>query len=170
MNHTQSPVNFRHFKWVYTLIFGCLLSFISFSAKSDIENAEKDIRLIVDISGSMKQNDPSNNRKASVELLLNMMPDGYYSGVWTFGKFVNMLIPLGEVNQKWKGFGFKQLHEIRSIAQFTNIEDAINRASYGWKEPGPDGKRHIILFTDGLVDISKKDALNQASLDFATAK
>ncbi|MBL4680318.1 MAG: VWA domain-containing protein [Pseudomonadales bacterium] len=66
------------------------------------EESGKNIRLIIDISGSMKKNDPQNLRIPAVNLLVNILPKGTHAGVWTFGQYVNDLIPFQKVNQTWK--------------------------------------------------------------------
>ena len=48
--------------------------------------APPDVRLVIDVSGSMKQNDPNNLRQPAVELLVQLLPEGSKAGVWTFGK------------------------------------------------------------------------------------
>ncbi|KKN16602.1 hypothetical protein LCGC14_0974140, partial [marine sediment metagenome] len=45
-----------------------------------------DIRIIVDISGSMKETDPNNLRQPAVRLLARVLPEGSTAGVWTFGQ------------------------------------------------------------------------------------
>ena len=55
-------------------------------------NKGADIRLLIDISGSMKKNDPSNLRIPAVNLLTELIPNGDKAGVWTFGQWVNNLI------------------------------------------------------------------------------
>lgn len=61
-----------------------------------------DVRIIVDISGSMKQTDPNNLRQPAVRLLARVLPEGSTAGVWTFGQYVNMLVPHGEVVESWR--------------------------------------------------------------------
>ena len=52
---------------------------------------QSDVRIIVDISGSMKDTDPDNLRQPAVRLLARLLPEGASAGVWTFGQYVNML-------------------------------------------------------------------------------
>lgn len=130
------------------------------------QGAEKtDTRVLIDISGSMKQNDPENLRGSALRLLVGLMPNGNRAGVWTFAQYTNMLIPLGEVNPSWKKRARLFSEKISSPGQFTNIEDVLKQASSDWKEPDAKYSRNIILLTDGMVDISKKNAVNSASRD-----
>ena len=42
-----------------------------------------DVRVVVDISGSMKKNDPNNLRAPAVRMLVGLMPEEARTGVWT---------------------------------------------------------------------------------------
>src|SRR5690554_1275320 len=63
---------------------------------------QADVRIIVDISGSMKETDPENLRRPAVRLLARMLPAGSEAGVWTFGQYVNMLVPHATVDDAWR--------------------------------------------------------------------
>ncbi|MEL0069131.1 MAG: vWA domain-containing protein, partial [Gammaproteobacteria bacterium] len=119
-----------------------------------------DVRVIVDISGSMKKNDPNNLRIPAIQLFSQLLPPDSQSGVWTFGQYVNMLVPLSEVTPEWKAEALRTSKQINSVGLFTNISGAIERASFDWSEADPDTKRSLVLLTDGMVDISKDPAKN----------
>ena len=120
-----------------------------------------DVRVIVDISGSMKKNDPNNLRIPAIQLFSQLLPPNSKSGVWTFGQYVNMLVPLSEVTPEWKAEALRTSRQINSVGLFTNISGAIERASFDWDELDPNSKRSLILLTDGVVDISQDKAKNQ---------
>ena len=120
-----------------------------------------DVRVIVDISGSMRQNDPENLRVPAVNLIVELLPEGAQAGVWTFGQWVNMLIPPNEVNDAWREDAKKQAKAINSHGLRTNIGEAMEKAT--WKFSS-DSKfeQHVILLTDGLVDIAKESDPNKS--------
>ncbi|BCD96780.1 VWA domain-containing protein [Marinagarivorans cellulosilyticus] len=120
---------------------------------------EADVRLVIDISGSMKRNDPQNLRQPAVNLLMELLPDGSHAGVWTFGKEVNMLVPFGEVDSQWREMATQKAGEINSVGLYTNIGGALEKATA--VTPTSQGKAHIILLTDGMVDIDKDPLVNQ---------
>jgi len=124
---------------------------------------QDDIRVLIDISGSMKRTDPNNLRVPALRLFVSLLPPGTNAGVWTFGQWVNMLIAHGPVDEAWKSLARRSAREINSRGLFTNIEDAIRRSSWDWKRPAPGQRRSMILLTDGLVDISKDPSANAAS-------
>ena len=124
-------------------------------AKSTIvpTNNASDVRVIIDISGSMKQNDPENLRIPALNLIVEMIPDGARAGVWTFGQWVNMLIPPATVDSAWREQAKINAQKINSYGLRTNIGEAMEKAT--WQLGADSGyEQHVILLTDGLVDIA----------------
>jgi uncharacterized protein (TIGR03503 family) len=128
----------------------------------DIDNTQliPDVRVIIDISGSMKHNDPNNLRKPALELLVKLFPEGSKAGVWTFGQWVNNLVPSESVNKPWRDNAFAKAASINSVALRTNIPEALLKAVDDIKKLDPVYKVNIILLTDGMVDVSKSSADN----------
>ncbi|MEJ2591547.1 MAG: VWA domain-containing protein [Candidatus Thiodiazotropha sp.] len=123
-----------------------------------------DVRVLIDVSGSMKHNDPQNLRRPALRLLVGLLPPQTRAGVWTFGQYVNMQIPLGEADRAWKAKARRSSKSIGSPGQFTNIEEALKRATEDWSGASPGGyARSVILLTDGMVDISRDKTKNAAS-------
>jgi len=154
----------KHLRNISTLFL--LVSLTSFSVTvpaATVPVPVADVRIVIDVSGSMKQNDPGNLRSPALKLLVGLLPEKSHSGVWMFGRYVNMQVKLGTVNQKWKEQARKVADTIHSRGLYTNIEDAIQRASTGWTKNNPAYNRNLILLTDGMVDISKDDSLDKAS-------
>lgn len=113
-----------------------------------------DIRILIDVSGSMKQNDPANLRKPALRLLTGLLPSGTQAGVWTFARYVNMMVRYGEVNTAWREQAMGSADQIGSAGLFTDMESALDKASWNWTDAAPGVRRSIILLTDGLVDVS----------------
>ncbi|WP_228705841.1 VWA domain-containing protein [Marinobacter sp. es.048] len=121
---------------------------------------QSDVRIIVDISGSMKDTDPENLRQPAVRLLARLLPEGATAGVWTFGQYVNMLVPHREVTEGWRETAIQRSAEINSVALRTNLGAAIETASDDYFTDGDLSRTHFILLTDGKVDISDDPAAN----------
>jgi len=150
-----------------------LLFLIAFSLMvmgSQVQAAGQDIRLVVDISGSMKRTDPNNLRIPTANMLADLLPDGSEAGVWTFAREVNMLVKHGQVNDAWRDQVRKKADKINSVGLYTHIDHAIETVTWDadWEV---DKDRHLILLSDGLVDLSQADTQekrsreNQASRD-----
>ncbi|MFK5984786.1 MAG: vWA domain-containing protein [Pseudomonadota bacterium] len=124
----------------------------------------QDIRILIDVSGSMKKNDPQNLRSPALRLLVGLLPPDSSAGVWNFGTKVKELVQSSKIDEQWKEKARKASKKIHSRDLFTNIGQALNTASQDWlnnKKVVEPGNRNIILLTDGMVDISKDDAKNQ---------
>lgn len=115
---------------------------------------QSDVRVIIDISGSMKENDQNNIRIPALNLIVEMLPEGAQAGVWTFGQWVNMLIPPAKVDEAWREKAKQESKKINSHGLRTNIGEAMEKALWKFEANGTFDQ-HTILLTDGLVDIAK---------------
>ncbi len=131
------------------------------SAQAPEAPGPSDVRLVIDISGSMKKNDPQNLRQPALDMLVKLLPKDSKAGVWTFGQYVNMLVPHGVIDRKWIAKAESSTPQIRSIAQFTNIGEALEKAAYDHKYTKNNYQKHIILLTDGMVDIDRNSSVNR---------
>ncbi len=138
------------------VLSGCLL--LVGVAAGAAGPALPDTRILIDISGSMKKNDPKNLRRPALRLLVGLLPSDSRAGVWTFGQYVNMQIPLGTVDENWRRRARGGADKIHSRGLFTNIEEALIDATEGWVGREGEHQRHVVLLTDGMVDVSKDPA------------
>lgn len=128
-----------------------------------IEDAAADTRVLIDVSGSMKENDPQNLRQPALRLLVGLLPKDSRAGVWTFGQYVNEEIPLGKVDKGWRDRARASSSKIHSRGLYTDIEGALKRSTEDWKKPDSNYTRHVIILTDGVVDISKNSLVSAKS-------
>ena len=137
---------------------------VAFAIPALAAPAPVDVRILVDVSGSMKANDPNNLRVPAVRLVAELMPRDAIAGVWLFSEGTETLIPAAVVDGDWKKRALKALGRIHSRGQFTDIEAALGAASADWQiAPVDGGERHIILLTDGMVDVSKQAEVSAES-------
>lgn len=122
-----------------------------------------EVRLLIDVSGSMRQNDPQNLRVPALRLVNELLPNNTESGVWLFADKTEVLVPPSVVNEAWKTRTRSRLERIHSRGLLTDIEQAINAGISGWNESTGATDRHLVLLTDGLVDVGKDPALSAAS-------
>lgn len=122
-----------------------------------------DLRVLIDVSGSMKKNDPNNLRVPAVRLLVGLLPDDVSAGIWTFGQRVTSTVPVGKVDKGWREKARGAAKKIHSREMFTDIEQALKQATSDWSAPDPRFRRNVILLTDGLVDVSKQSEKSEAS-------
>lgn len=153
-------------RWILRVCFVVTLSlpvWANAQEAGDVQLPEgADVRIIVDISGSMKDNDPDNLRQPAVRLLARMLPEDAVAGLWTFGQYVNMLVPRDRVDDSWRERMINRSSKINSVALRTNLGEAIEVASDDYFTDGDLTNTDFILLTDGKVDISDSDQENQA--------
>ncbi|MFK5891743.1 MAG: vWA domain-containing protein [Pseudomonadota bacterium] len=121
------------------------------------------IRVLIDVSGSMKKTDPQNLRSPSLRLLVGLLPSASSAAVWSFGTKVYELVKSAQVDEKWKQQANIASKKIHSNDLFTNIGQALSTASQDWLKSSITSEsesRNIILLTDGMVDISPDNQKN----------
>ena len=116
---------------------------------------------MIDVSGSMKLNDPNNLRGSAVDLLVQLLPEESKAGVWTFGRWVNMLVKHRKVDSAWRSDALANSDQINSAGLFTNIGEALEKATYDLPSKDKKYRSSIVLLTDGMVDIDKDPEKNK---------
>jgi hypothetical protein len=124
--------------------------------------ARPDVRVVIDISGSMKQNDPLNLRIPALNMLIGLLPEGSRAGIWTFAEQVNMLVPHAIVDAQWRNMARLRAGRVNSVGLYTNIGSALEKATYDLARDASGYRRSVILLTDGLVDIDRDPEVNLA--------
>ncbi len=137
------------------VMLGMVLVLMCFGRQVFAANeAVNDVRILIDVSGSMKKNDPQNLRIPALDMVVELLPPESKSGVWTFAKYVNMLVPHKSVDDPWREQAKQQTGKIHSNGLFTDIEQVMNRATKNLTQPDKSSRRSVILLSDGLVDIN----------------
>jgi len=122
-----------------------------------------ELRVLIDVSGSMKKNDPQNLRIPALRLLTGLLPEKSRSAAWLFAKKTTPLIGNAVVNKHWKQMANAVSGKIHARGQFTDIERALHTANNHWATPAEKYRRHILLLSDGVVDVPGGDAKSDAS-------
>jgi uncharacterized protein with von Willebrand factor type A (vWA) domain len=125
-------------------------------------SVNNDVRIFIDVSGSMQQNDINNLRVPALELLINLLANGTQAGVWLFAEQTYPLVPLATVNSQWKKTALTKINHIHSRGLLTDIETALHVATVGWEKPASSVQRVLILLTDGVVDVSARNFMQSA--------
>lgn len=143
-------------------LLGCslLLALIS-----PVHATPTDMRVLIDVSGSMRWNDPHNLRVPALRLLTEFLPTDSTAGVWLFAETTELLQPHGLVDTAWRETVAANLGRIHSRGLFTDIEEAILTATADWSTPTDGQTRHLLLLTDGLVDLAAGPEASAESRD-----
>ena len=121
-----------------------------------------DVRLVIDVSGSMKSGDPEYLRQDVLNDLVEMLPPGSRAGVWTFGSKANMVVAHGVIDDTWRRSARAARANIGSVALRTNLGEALEKAAWDAADTSSDWDRHIVLVSDGRVDLADDPAANAA--------
>ena len=140
-----------------TGLFAATLSTITFATSADV-------RVLVDVSGSMKKADPKAVRGPATALLAALLPDQSRGGIWLFGSDVRELVPYGPIDARWDALGKPIEASIGSTDRFTHMESALRTGITAGGDQ-MTGACHIILITDGIVDVQGGKDASGASRD-----
>jgi len=122
-------------------------------AETPTQPLAPDVRMIIDISGSMKKTDPQNLRRPAIDLMVRLLPEQSRAGIWTFGQSVNMLVPFRAVDASWRKQAIAAAPTINSVALYTNIGAALEKATVDANHLDSAFRHNLVLLTDGVVDI-----------------
>lgn len=124
-----------------------------YSVPLPLADTVDEIQVLVDVSGSMKQNDPQNLRVSATQLLINLLPDNANVSLWLFAENTSLLSHTDAADENWRQEALKVSNKIHSRGVYTHIEDAIQTSLE--KGFAGNGNKNLIILTDGMVDISK---------------
>jgi hypothetical protein len=136
------------------LLLLCASMMLTGAGQVQAEDQLPDVRLLIDVSGSMRLSDPLNLRKPALELMVQLLPEGSKAGVWTFGQRINMVVPHGEVNEQWRAEAADAVAAISNHGLLTNIPDALELATFDITRLQHQYRTSVILLTDGKVEVS----------------
>lgn len=135
--------------------FACALVLLCAPAWASDKPSE--VHILVDVSGSMKKTDPKNLRKPTLDMLSELLPSGSKSGVWSFGREVNMMLAPALVDDGWRAKAKRTAAAMRSVGLNTNLTGALASALYQNKNAdATEFEQHVILITDGKIDMAQE--------------
>ena len=112
-----------------------------------------DVIVLLDNSGSMRQNDPSFALKGAVNKFFANLPADTRAGVLIFDQKVSYPVPLSVVDTAVQAAVTNSLTKVDYRGQYTNIPAAMERAIYELKTNGrKDAGKVVVFMTDGIVD------------------
>lgn len=115
--------------------------------------APTDMILVIDNSGSMRQNDPAFLLKGAVTKFFATLPADTHAGVVIFDQKVSYPVPLAPVDAAVQSAVKDSLTKVDYRGQYTNIPAAMERAIYELKTNArKDVAKVVVFMTDGIVD------------------
>lgn len=137
------------------------LGLITLPSQARIEPiSNTDIRVLIDISGSMKQTDPNNLRAPALKILTGLIPTGVQAGVWQFAEDIQPLVAYGRVDTEWANQAYQAADRIGATGYYTDIGAALQVVAADFSTLSSAANVHVILLTDGMVDIADDAVAN----------
>jgi pSer/pThr/pTyr-binding forkhead associated (FHA) protein len=117
-----------------------------------------DVMLVLDNSGSMKQNDPKGLLKEAVSEFARQLPTDTHLGVVIFDQRVDLALNPTKVSDPEFQSNLSQcLKRVDYSGKWTDIPGGIERALYTLTHDGrPDSLQAIVFFTDGIIETGDK--------------
>ncbi|MDN3518425.1 vWA domain-containing protein [Aquisalimonas lutea] len=133
-----------------------LLILLIGSGTAAAQSGGPEVHILVDVSGSMQRTDPDNLRRPAIRLAADLLPEAGRAGIWAFGGEVRTLTAPAPVDDDWRAAARASSGDIHASDQYTDIGAALEAATADWlaDDHGSERPRHVILFTDGRVDIT----------------
>ena len=124
-----------------------------FVAPMTAEAVERDVVLMIDNSGSMRQNDPNFLTREAAAEFIDALDEQTRLAVLLFDHRIRMVFPLTPITMQARAQILEGLDQINFKGQRTNIPAAMERGIYELKHQGrPDAQKSIVFITDGIVD------------------
>ncbi|MEC9340069.1 MAG: VWA domain-containing protein [Pseudomonadota bacterium] len=141
------------FRLLLRELMGIGLIWLLLSGLSPVWAMKKDLVLVVDNSGSMRQNDPGYLTREAVATFARGLDDDSRVALLLFDTTARLEVPLIGTEAETRAAFEQAIHKIDFSGQLTNIPAAIERAIYELSFRGREDARHSIIFiTDGIVD------------------
>ncbi len=137
---------------------GALLLAASLAVSPAYAASEPELHILIDVSGSMKKTDPENLREPALRLLGDLVPEESHVRLELFGNRISEILPASRATPETKKTMREAAGRIRSDEPFTDIPAALESANRDWAD---DTERNVILLSDGKVDISPDEAVNE---------
>ena len=167
----NTPSNLTHAK----VLAWCLLLLATFSAiapkalaadtnsvSATDPQAPVDIRIMVDVSGSVQRHDPQGARFDALRLLLRLLPRDGLAGIWSFAGRVSEVVPHAQSDLFWQRDATIRVQGLSRVAgERSDLAAALLAGSFDQARSG--GARHIILLTDGVFDLASDAVDNRAA-------
>ncbi len=124
-----------------------------------VDTARADVRVLLDVSGSMRSYDPQNLRSDAISLLVRALPDDGLGGIWVFANAAVPVVEHGPTDLFWKRLASIHTRALESRGQRSNLPAAIEAATWDVAQDS-EYTRHIVLLSDGRIDVSEQEARN----------
>ena len=148
--------------WILAFML-CLTAYLDAMAVEGPKGTRlaKDIILVLDNSGSMRQNDPRFLTQDAYQSFIRTLTDEVRVALVIFDQSVDVAMPFTDISPTSKPAFISRLKQLTFKGHYTNTPAALERAIHMHKLHGRSvANKSIILMSDGVVDIGN-DLINK---------
>ena len=117
----------------------------------------RDIVLVLDNSGSMRENDPAALTRQAVATFVGRMDPDTHIGMVFFDGDAREVLPLTRLGDTSADALIRKLDGLDYRGRRTNLAAALERAIYTLKQQGrPEASRSVVFLTDGIIDMGNR--------------
>jgi uncharacterized protein (TIGR03503 family) len=135
------------------LVLGLILGFWGFFWNIPLATG-LELVMALDVSGSMRQNDPRNLLPQGARILINLARSQDKVGFLTFEDGAWIRLPLENMTPAHQKLAIKELKKLAPRGLFTNLCAALAEGLKAFSPEDNTAKRALLLFTDGQMDIN----------------
>jgi len=117
-----------------------------------VEAREVQMMMALDVSGSMKTNDPQRLLPKAAHIMVELLDGKDRLGVLSFDEATATRLASGPLTPDHKRRGFQALADLQPKGLFTDIHQVLTEALKGFEPPG-ETRRVLLLISDGEMDI-----------------
>jgi hypothetical protein len=108
--------------------------------------------VIVDVSKHAGVTDDGALRGRILERLLRAMPGETTAGVWTYARYVNLLVRHEPADELWKQIAAIHARNLAAAGEAADFGKALRAATWDLGEQS-SSRRHVILVTSGVLSV-----------------
>ncbi len=144
--------------YVRTVLLLMVLSWTALSASAEALQ----LAVVVDVSGSMRHNDPDHARLRALRLLLHLLPAASEVSLWRFAAHPQRLWSSTSWSAGQLPQALQSLQAIDEHGAWTDIDAALQVALQDLARRAAP-RRHLVLLTDGYIELGQGPAADATS-------
>lgn len=120
-----------------------------------------DLRVVVDVSQPMINYSANRPTHHFIDYFISHVPKSSVAGIWTYSRFVNMLMPLGDVNPTWRQQAQQKIKSIKYLGHYQNVIKALEKSTVYWHKKPSNTQRILVLLSSGKFNLGEGPAVNE---------
>ena len=137
-----------------------LLAALLMLAYPAFAQAPQDLRILVDSSDSASVATTRLKLSDTLEMLVQLLPEGSRAGIWVFGAEVHELVAPQDISTSWRKQAQLALDSIVPTGELSDIAAAIDAATLDLQAANGSPVASVLLLSDGKLAVSSSPMTN----------